>query len=51
VGSGLEAAFPGEYAKDAPLRAIGSLHLAGAVLLASAAAVMAYRVVLTTLWP
>ena len=45
------ARHPEKYVKDAPLRGIQSLNLAGALLLAGAAAVVAYEVVLTTLWP
>lgn len=45
------ALHPREYVKDAPLAAIESLNLAGALLLAGAAAVVAFEVVVTTLWP
>ena len=42
---------PAEYVKDAPVRAIQSLNLVGGVLLAGAAAVVAYKILLTTLSP
>jgi hypothetical protein len=40
---------PEKYAKDAPLRAIRMLNLAGALLLAGAACVSTYEVLLTIL--
>jgi hypothetical protein len=40
---------PEKYAKDAPLNVIRSLNLVGAILLAGAACVSAYEILLTIL--
>lgn len=43
------ARCPREYVKDAPIRTIASLNLTGALLIAAAAAVVAYEIFLATL--